>query len=76
MKIMNGLLKKLADELGKTEMANVKYDKQINAVVVNEDAIQIFAHVIHINPNFYYFKLTDKAIVIILDIQNTLEGLV
>lgn len=73
VKIMNDLVKRLADELGKTEMANVKYDKQINAVVVNEDAIQIFAHVIHINPNFYYFKLTDKAVIIILDIQNLLE---
>ena len=72
---MNDLVKRLANELGKTEMANIKYDEQINAVVINEDAIQIFARVIHINPNFYYFKLTQEAVTIILDIQSKLEEL-
>lgn len=73
---MDELLDELAYELGKTEIAKVQYDEQINAVVINGDAIQIFAHVIHVNPNFYYFKLNTKAVKTINKIQKELAEVV
>lgn len=65
------LIAELEHELARFEIANIIYDNQINAVLINEDAIQIFSSVIHINPN-YYFKLSPKALKLIQQIQREL----
>lgn len=66
------LIAELEQELAHFEVANVSYDDQVNAVLINEDAIQIFSNVIHINPNYYYFKLSPKALKLIQQIQREL----
>lgn len=63
------LIAELEQELARFEIANVSYDDQINAVLINEDAIQIFGNVIHINPSYYYFKLSPEALKLIQQIQ-------
>lgn len=66
------LIAELEHELARFEIANVSYDNQINAVLINEDAIQIFSSVVHINPSYYYFKLSPKALKLIQQIQQDL----
>lgn len=63
------LITELEQELARFEIANVSYDDQVNAVLINEDAIQIFSNVININPSYYYFKLSPKALKLIQQIQ-------
>ena len=72
---MEELLDDLVQEMGKYQSVKVEYDEQINAVVINGDAIQIFAHMIHINSSYSAFMLNAKAINTINKIQKKLGGL-
>ena len=73
--LLDDLLDDLVQEMGKYQSVKVEYDEQINAVVINGDAIQIFAHMIHINPSYSAFMLNAKAINTINKIQKKLGGL-
>lgn len=72
---MDDLLDDLVQEMGKYQLVKVEYDVQTNSVVINEDAIQIFAHMIHVNPSYSAFMLNAKAVKTINKIQKKLGGL-
>ena len=72
---MEELLDDLVQEMGKYQSVKVEYDAQTSSVVINEDAIQIFAHMIHVNPSYYAFMLNAKAVKTINKIQKKLGGL-
>lgn len=72
---MDELLDELVQEMGKYQLVKVEYDAQTSSVVINEDAIQIFAHMIHVNPSYSAFMLNAKAINTINKIQKKLGGL-
>lgn len=72
---MDELLDDLVQEMGKYQLVKVEYDVQTNSVVINEDAIQIFAHMIHVNPSYSAFMLNAKAVKTINKIQKKLGGL-
>ena len=69
---MKQLIKKLSRELNRYEKAEVTYDNTLDAVIINGDAIQIFATMIHINPSYSSFKLNEKAFNLIKEIQREL----
>lgn len=73
---MDELLDDLVQEMGKYQSVEVEYDVQTNSVVINEDAIQIFAHMIHINPSYSAFMLNAKAVKTISKIQKELTEIV
>ena len=72
---MEELLDDLVQEMGKYQSVKVEYDAQTSSVVINGDAIQIFAHVIHVNPSYSAFMLNAKAVKTINKIQKKLDGL-
>lgn len=72
---MDELLDDLVQEMGKYQLVKVEYDAQTNSVVINDDAIQIFAHMIHVNPSYSAFMLNAKAVKTINKIQKKLGGL-
>lgn len=69
---MEELLDDLVQEMGKYQSVKVEYDAQTSSVVINGDAIQIFAHMIHINPSYSAFMLNKKATMTIGKIQKKL----
>lgn len=73
---MEELLDDLVQEMGKYQSVKVEYDAQTSSVVINEDAIQIFAHMIHVNPSYSAFMLNAKAVKTINKIQKELAEIV
>lgn len=69
---MDELLDDLVQEMGKYQLVNVVYDSNLHAVIVNEDSIQIFAKMIHINSSYDNFKINEKAFKLVKEIQQVL----
>lgn len=69
---MDELLDDLVQEMGKYQLVNVVYDSNLHAVIVNEDSIQIFAKMIHINSSYDNFKINEKAFKLVKEIQEVL----